>query len=72
MQKLLLRFVLQEMKIKKIHILTACGTCQERLFYWGDKLEVAVPKSNDSTKWLAKSLKDIQPYHWYKIFNDKK
>ena len=57
---------------KEIHILTPCGICQERLFYWGDEIEVAVPKSNDSTKWMVKTLKDIQPYHWYKIFKKGK
>jgi len=57
---------------KEIHILTPCGICQERLFYWGDEIEVAVPKSNDSTKWLVKTLKDVQPYHWYKIFKKGK
>ena len=51
-----------------IVILTPCGICQERLFHWGDQVEVAVPDPADPTKWLAKTLKDIQPYYWVNVF----
>jgi cytidine deaminase len=49
-------------------ILTPCGVCQERLMVWGDQVEAAVPNENDSTKWQAKTLKEIQPYYWRKPF----
>jgi len=52
----------------KAHILTPCGVCQERLMYWGEDVEVAVPNSSDSTRWLSKTLKDVQPFYWYKPF----
>jgi cytidine deaminase len=44
----------------KIHILTPCGVCQERLMYWGEDVEVAVPQTDDSTRWQSKTLKDVQ------------
>ena len=52
-----------------IVILTPCGICQERLFHWGDEVEVAVPDQADPTKWVAKSLKEVQPYYWVNAFN---
>ncbi len=52
----------------KAHILTPCGVCQERLMFWGEDMEVAVPQPNDSTKWQVKALKEVQPYYWYKPF----
>jgi cytidine deaminase len=49
-------------------ILTPCGICQERLFHWGENLEVAVPDPSDPTRWTAKTLKEVQPYYWVNAF----
>jgi cytidine deaminase len=49
-------------------ILTPCGICQERLFHWGPDLEVAVPDPADSTRWMARTLKEVQPYYWVNAF----
>ena len=51
-----------------IVILTPCGICQERLFHWGDQVEVAVPDPADPTRWMAKTLREIQPYYWVNVF----
>jgi cytidine deaminase len=51
-----------------IVILTPCGMCQERLFHWGEQVEVAVPDPADPAKWLVKTLKEIQPYYWVNVF----
>ena len=51
-----------------IVILTPCGICQERLFHWGDQVEVAVPNPADPTRWMAKTLREIQPYYWVNVF----
>lgn len=51
-----------------IVILTPCGICQERLFHWGDAVEVAVPHPDDPTRWQARLLRDIQPYYWVNAF----
>ena len=48
----------------RYHIMAPCGVCQERLFYWGKDVEVAVPASHDTTKWVAKRLEEVQPYYW--------
>ena len=50
------------------HILTPCGVCQERLMFWGNEIECAVPSPLDSQKWEMKTLKELQPYYWGKIF----
>ncbi len=47
-------------------VLTPCGVCQERLFYWGENVKAAV--TNPSGKLEYKTLKEIQPYHWYKAY----
>jgi len=53
-----------------IVILTPCGICQERLFHWGDKVEVATPDPDDARKWVAKTLDEVQPYYWVKALRD--
>jgi len=53
-----------------IVILTPCGNCQERLFHWGDQVEVATPDPEDARKWVAKTLDEVQPYYWVKAFRD--
>lgn len=52
----------------KIVILTPCGICQERLFRWGGEVEVAVPDPEDPTRWAARTLAEVQPYHWVNVF----
>ncbi len=47
-------------------ILTPCGVCQERLFYWGEDVKAAV--TNSECRLDYKTLKEIQPYHWYKAY----
>ena len=49
-------------------ILTPCGVCQERLLYWGQDMQAAVPIDSDSTKWQMKTLGELQPYYWRKPF----
>jgi cytidine deaminase len=48
-------------------VLTPCGVCQERLVHWGYDVEVAVPDPADPTKWVAKRLHEVQPFHWHKV-----
>lgn len=49
-------------------ILPACGVCQERLWYWGGEVEVAVPLEQDSTRWRPVPLKDMTPNYWRRQF----
>lgn len=53
-----------------IVILTPCGICQERLFHWGDQVEVAVPDPAEPGGWTAKKLAEVQPYYWVKVFKE--
>lgn len=47
-------------------VLSPCGVCQERLFYWGENVKAAVTNPNGKLEY--KLLKEIQPYHWYKAY----
>jgi cytidine deaminase len=49
-------------------ILAACGVCQERLWFWGGDVEIAVPEDDDNTKWRAVKLRDMAPYYWRKPY----
>ena len=48
-------------------IFSACGVCQERLWYWGGDVEVAVPNEHDPTQWYSVRLKEMNPYYWRKV-----
>lgn len=52
-----------------IVVLTPCGICQERLFHWGGDVEAAVPDPADPTRWMAKTLNEVQPYYWVNAFD---
>ncbi|CAM4003596.1 cytidine deaminase [Alkalicoccus chagannorensis] len=47
-------------------ILTPCGVCQERLFYWGEDVQAAV--TNPENALVFKTLRELQPYHWYDAY----
>jgi cytidine deaminase len=51
-------------------ILTPCGLCQERLALWGQDVEVAIPDADDSSHWLTKTLRQVQPYYWRNAVDD--
>lgn len=51
-----------------VMILTPCGICQERLFYWGYGVEIGVPQADDPSRWDVKHLDAIQPHHWVKAY----
>ena len=43
-------------------VLSPCGICQERLFYWGEDVKCAI--STKDNRIVFKSLKELQPYYW--------
>lgn len=43
-------------------VLTPCGKCQERLYYWGPNVKVAVTVPGKEL--VFKTLSEVQPYHW--------
>ena len=47
-------------------VLSPCGICQERLRYWGEDVQVAVTTDDEEIKFVE--LKELQPYHWTKIY----
>ena len=61
--------VARENESAPFKILTPCGTCQERLVYWGSDVKAAVTtKDNDL---LFKTLKELQPHHWLEAYSDR-
>lgn len=50
-------------------VLTPCGVCQERLFFWGEDVKAAVHDPDGAI--IYKRLDEIQPYHWTKAYRDK-
>jgi cytidine deaminase len=52
----------------EFEIVTPCGVCQERLFFWGPEVEVAVPDPRNHQKWLSKKLLEVQPFYWNNTF----
>ncbi|WP_394217637.1 cytidine deaminase [Halobacillus trueperi] len=47
-------------------VLSPCGVCQERLFYWGDGVKVAVTHDGDGLRFMT--LAEVQPYHWFRAY----
>ena len=54
--------VIKEKNSNEIKILTPCGVCQERLYFWGGDVKCAI--SNEKNKIIFKKLAEIQPYYW--------
>ncbi|MFD2211288.1 cytidine deaminase [Virgibacillus halophilus] len=50
-------------------ILTPCGVCQERLLYWGTDVKAAI--TSEDKNLTFKTLKEIQPFHWTRAYDDK-
>ncbi|GGN55660.1 cytidine deaminase [Oceanobacillus indicireducens] len=50
-------------------VLTPCGVCQERLFYWGSEVKAAITSEDENLTF--KTLKEIQPFHWIQAYDDK-
>lgn len=54
--------------LTEVVILTPCGICQERLAHWGGDVDVAVPDPADPHRWIAKKLREVNPYYWAKVY----
>ena len=50
------------------YILSPCDVYQERLLFWGDRVEAAVPRDDDTTNWQMKTLAELQPTYWGQPF----
>lgn len=53
--------VVRDNEKSEFKILTSCGICQERLFYWGPNVKVAVYTPERDI--LFKTLEEVQPFH---------
>ncbi|WP_339199237.1 cytidine deaminase [Solibacillus sp. FSL R5-0449] len=52
----------REDELSPLKVLSPCGICQERLFYWGPRVQCAI--SNEKNEIIFKTLTELQPYHW--------
>ena len=50
-------------------ILTACGIWQERLYYWGKDVKVAVTNPNNEI--IFKTLEELSPFYWANAFKEE-
>lgn len=61
--------VVRDNELARFQVLTPCGVCQERLFYWGEEVRCGV--TNQGNELEFQPLKVIQPYYWYKAYQNK-
>ncbi|MFD6438744.1 cytidine deaminase [Peribacillus sp. NPDC060186] len=62
--------VVRDDEKSEFKVLSPCGICQERLFYWGPTVKVAVTlPGRDLT---FKTLAEVQPYHWTAAYEEYK
>lgn len=45
-----------------LEILSPCGICQERLYYWGKDVKCAISTKDNAVEF--KTLEEMQPYYW--------
>lgn len=58
--------VVRDDEMSPFKVLTPCGVCQERLFYWGPKVKAALSSQNGDLTY--KTLDEIQPFHWLNAY----
>lgn len=52
-------------------VLPPCGICQERLYYWGPNVKIAVPKLPETKIWHYVELQVLHPHYWFKPYMDQ-
>jgi cytidine deaminase len=60
--------VIRDNENSDFKVLTPCGICQERLFYWGGNVKAAIGIKDDEI--IFKELDEIQPYHWHRKYRE--
>ena len=56
--------VVRDSESPDIRVIAPCGSCQERLRFWGPDVEVAVPDDQMPTGWHSRRLGLLQPHWW--------
>jgi cytidine deaminase len=57
--------VVRDDKNNPFKVLSPCGVCQERLWFWGDEVQAAVSSNGGLA---SKCLKELQHYHWSRVY----
>ncbi|MFE4523316.1 cytidine deaminase [Cytobacillus firmus] len=63
--------VVRDNENEEFKVLTPCGVCQERLFYWGKNVKVAVSDLKKHKQLRFKTLEEVQPFHWSHAYKDE-
>jgi len=61
--------VVRDDENSKFKVLTPCGVCQERLYYWGSDVKAAITSEDENLTF--KTLEEIQPYHWTNAYDEE-
>ena len=51
----------------RLKTVSPCGVWQERLWFWGDEVRVAVPSEDGQL--VFERLKDVQSHHWSRAYS---
>ncbi|MBB3126087.1 cytidine deaminase [Paenibacillus rhizosphaerae] len=62
--------VARDDEMSPYQVLSPCGICQERLFYWGPGVKCAITFPGNEL--VFKTLAELQPYHWSAAYDDLK
>ncbi|MFD1928776.1 cytidine deaminase [Sporosarcina siberiensis] len=60
--------VVRDDENSEFKVLTPCGVCQERLFYFGPDVKAAISSLDGELTY--KTLEEIQPFHWSKAYDN--
>ncbi|MGE7661341.1 cytidine deaminase [Peribacillus sp. NPDC097197] len=61
--------VVRDNEQAEFKVLTPCGVCQERLWYWGPHVKAAI--TNPDQRLVYKTLEEIQPFHWSRAYDNQ-
>ncbi|MFJ7829486.1 cytidine deaminase [Peribacillus sp. NPDC097284] len=61
--------VVRDNEKAEFKVLTPCGVCQERLWYWGPHVKAAI--TNPDQRLVYKTLEEIQPFHWSRAYDNQ-
>ncbi len=51
----------------EVHVVTPCGICQERLFSFGEDLNI-IYRDDRGAPLKMIALRDLNPHHWYNLY----
>ncbi len=53
----------------KVNVVVPCGVCQERLFTYGEDVNIAYTDDGSDELKVA-TLKELNPHHWFNLYRE--